>query len=430
MNTSTSSSGPAVSPGGNAVFGARLRFSFRIARRYLFSKKSHNAINVISGISSAGVAVGTMALVIVLSIFNGFGDLFTGLFSDFDPELKITAVEGKYFTTDTPVMQQVRNHEAVAVFSEVVQENALLRFKDKQMPALIKGVNEKKFHAMTRIDSLLFEGQFQLYDGAFERAVPGLGVAATLGLGAYFIDPLYIYAPRRNAQINLLRPENSFVESAVYVAGIFSIQQNEYDNQYVLVSLDLARQLFEYAGNEATAVELKLRETADIADVKNELGALLGPGFTVKDRYEQQESYFSIMRIEKWITFLILSFILLIATFNVIGALSMLIIDKKADILTLRNLGADRRLIQQIFLLEGWLISAVGAAVGLVLGTLFSLVQEHWGIIRLGPGYIIDKYPAVTQFSDLLLVLLTVLVMGFLAAWYPVRYIRVENKID
>jgi lipoprotein-releasing system permease protein len=407
---------------------ARLRFSFRIARRYLFSKKSHNAINVISGISSAGVAVGTMALVIVLSVFNGFEQLFTGLFSDFDPELKITLTEGRHFSVNTPEMKQLRNHASVDVFSEVVQENALLRFKDKQMPALIKGVDEKDFRALTHIDSILFEGEFQLYDGAFERAVAGLGVASTLGLGSYYIDPLYIYAPKRNERINMLRPENSFVESAVFMAGIFSIQQNEYDNQYVLVSLNLARELFDYASHEVTSVELKLKPGVDLQKTKKELVAIIGQEFQVKDRFEQQESYFAIMRIEKWITFLILSFILLIATFNVIGALSMLIIDKKADIITLRNLGADRQLIQQIFLLEGWMISAVGAVAGMVIGGGLSLLQEHFGIIRLGAGYIIDKYPAVTQFSDLLIVFSTVVVMGFLAALYPVRYIKINSS--
>ena len=425
---SAGESAPSTSQG--YTFRTRMRFSFRIALRYLFSKKSHNAINVISGISSAGVAVGTMALVIVLSIFNGFEQLFTGLFSDFDPQLKITSVEGRYFSTDSPEFVKVRNHPSVAVFSEVILENALLRFKDKQMPALIKGVDEATFKSATRIDSIMYEGQFQLYDGAFERAVPGLGVAATLGLGSYFIDPLYIYAPKRNERINLMRPERSFVESAVYVSGVFSIQQNEYDNQYVLVSLNLARELFEYAPGEATAVELSLKPGATLSQVKKELSEVLGAGFRIKDRFEQQESYFSIMRIEKWITFLILSFILLIASFNIIGALSMLIIDKKADIITLRNLGADRRLIQQIFLFEGWLISAVGAVAGLVLGTLFSLLQQHFGIIKLGAGYIIDKYPSVTQFSDLLLVLVTVLLMGFLAVLYPVRYIRIDNKAD
>ncbi|MDX9748929.1 MAG: ABC transporter permease [Paludibacter sp.] len=407
---------------------ARLRFSFRIARRYLFSKKSHNAINVISGISSAGVAIGTMALVIVLSVFNGFEQLFTGLFSDFDPELKITLTEGKHFSIDTPEFQRVRNLASVEVFSEVVQENALLRFRDKQMPTMIKGVNETDFRALTHIDSILFEGEFTLYDGAFERAVAGLGVASTLGLGSYFIDPLYIYAPKRNQRINMLRPEKSFIESAVFMSGIFSIQQNEYDNQYLLVSLNLARELFEYAPEEVTAIELKLKPGADVHKVKDELSAMLGSGFQLRDRYEQQESYFTIMRIEKWITFLILSFILLIAVFNVIGALSMLIIDKKADIVTLRNLGADRPLIQQIFLLEGWLISAVGAVTGLILGAGLSLLQEHLGIIRLGAGYIIDKYPAATQFSDLIIVFSTVLVMGFLAALYPVRYIKINSS--
>ncbi len=408
---------------------SRLGFSFRIARRYLFSKKSHNAINVISGISSAGVAVGTMALVIVLSIFNGFTTLFTGLFSSFDPELKISLVEGTFFNVDNPAMQELRNHPAVAVFAEVVEENALLRFRDKQMPTLIKGVPEKEFLLLTAIDSIMFEGEFQLFDGAFERAVPGLGVAATLGLGSYYIDPLYIYAPKRNQRVNLLRPENSFTESAVFVSGIFSIQQPEYDNHYLLVSLNLARELFEYADNEVTTVELKLKPGVDIQTVKKEFMAMLGPDFLLQDRFEQQESYFTIMRIEKWITFLILSFILLIASFNIIGALSMLIIDKKADILTLSYLGADKKLIQQIFLLEGWMIAVVGTVTGMILGIVFSLLQERWGIIRLGAGYIIDKYPASTQFSDLLLVFITVLIMGFLAALYPARYIKINSNL-
>lgn len=409
---------------------ARFRFSLRIATRYLFSKKSHNAINVISGISSAGVAVGTMALVIVLSVFTGFEQLFTTLFSAFDPELKITLVEGKYFNTNSGEVNKLRTHPSVAIFSEVVQENALLRFNDKQMPALIKGVDEKSFQEMSQIDSIIVDGQFQLFDGAFERAVAGIGVAGTLGLSPFYIDPLYIYAPKRNERINLLRPESSFVESAVFVSGVFMVQQNEYDNQYLLVSLKLARELFDYAPGEVTALELKLKPEADLKRTKKEFAALLGPDYSIKDRYEQQESYFTIMRIEKWITFLILSFILLIASFNIIGALSMLIIDKKADILTLRNLGADRQLIQQIFLLEGWMISAVGAVAGMLLGTVLTLIQEHWGIIRLGEGFIIDKYPAITQFSDLLLVFVTVLIMGFLAAVYPVRYIKINPNSD
>lgn len=404
------------------LFFCRLSFSFRIARRYLFSKKSHNAINVISGISSVGVMVGTIALVFVLSIFNGFEVLFSDLFSAFDPDLKITKNEGKIFAIDTPGFEKIKSHPSVAVFTEVIEENALLKFKEKQMPALIKGVSDD-FRKMTRIDSIMFDGDFVLFDGAFQRAVPGTGVAAVLGLGAHFIDPLYIYAPKRTSRINLLRPENSFNQSATFVSGIFSVQQNEYDNQYVLVSLNLARELFEYDVNSVSSVEIKLTGGADTEKSQKVIQQLLGTDFSVKNRYEQQESYFNIMKVEKWITFLILSFILLIASFNIIGSLSMLIIDKNEDITTLRNLGADSRLIKQIFLLEGWMISFVGAGVGVVIGAIISLLQEKVGIIKLGAGFIVENYPAVTQFSDIVLVFITVLLIGFFAAWYPVKYI-------
>jgi len=407
----------------------RLKFAFIIARRYLFSKKSHNAINVISGISSTGVAIGTMALVIVLSIFNGFEALFADLFSAFDPELKITLNTGKQFSVDSEEFTNVRNLASVAVFTEVVEENALLKFKDKQMPAFIKGVSEEEFKQMTKIDSIMFDGEFVLYDGAFERAVAGSGIAATLGFGAFSIDPLYIYAPKRTSKINLIRPDQSFNQSATFLSGIFSVQQHEYDNQYVLVSLNLARELFEYDDADVTAIELKLNNYSNLKKVKKEIQNLLGDSFSVKDRYEQQESYFKILTIEKWITFLILCFILLIASFNIIGSLSMLIIDKSDDIITLRNLGADRKMIKQIFLLEGWMISLVGALIGVVLGSIFSVLQETIGIIKLGSGFIIENYPSITQFSDIVLVFITVTVIGFFAAMYPVRFINPDKQI-
>lgn len=403
------------------------QFALRIAFRYLFSKKSHNAINVISGISSAGVAVGTMALVVVLSVFNGFESLFTKLFSSFDPDLKITLVEGKVFSIESDEMYKVKHLNGVEVFSPVIEENALLRFDEKQMPALIKGVGDE-FQSLTRIDSLMLDGQFVLFDGAFEHAVPGAGVAAQLGLGANFITPLFIYAPKRTSRINLLRPEQSFNQSATFVSGIFSVQQAEYDDQMVLVSLELARELFEYSSDQATSVEIKLSENTNEKAVQREIQTILGASFEVKNRFEQQESYFRIMSIEKWITYLILSFILIIASFNIIGSLSMLIIDKKDDIITLRNLGANRTTIRLIFLFEGWLISILGATVGIVIGTTISLLQEKFGLIQLGPGFIVDTYPSVTQFSDIVLVFVTVVVLGLLAAWYPVKYISLKKQ--
>jgi len=395
----------------------------------LFSKKSHNAINIISGISASGVAIGTMALVCVLSVFNGFESLISDMFSAFDPDLKITLSQGKTFDVNSPELGQVRKLKSVAYFTEVIEENALLRFKDKQMPATVKGVSPD-FQKMTRIDSIMYDGKFMLYDGAFQRAVPGVGVAGILGLGAQFIDPLLIYAPRRSSKINLLRPENSFNQVSTFVSGIFAVQQLQYDDHYVLVSIDLARDLFEYEKTKVTAIELKLASGADKNAVQSQIKNILGEKYQVKNRYEQQESFFKIMLIEKWITYLILCFILLIASFNIIGSLSMLIIDKKADIETLRNLGANNQLIKRIFLFEGWMISAVGALVGIGMGGILCLLQEHFGFLKLGNGYVVDAYPVVTNFMDMILVFVTVLVMGFLAAYYPVRYIQTKGKLS
>jgi ABC-type lipoprotein release transport system permease subunit len=404
-----------------------LSFSFRIARRYLFSKKSHNAINIISGISAAGVAIGTMALVVVLSVFNGFETLITDMFSSFDPDLKITLVHGKTFDVNSKEFKELHKMKSVAYFTEVVEENALLRFKDKQMPATIKGVSSD-FEMMTNIDSIMYDGKFVLYDGAFQRAVPGVGVASILGLGAHFIDPLYIYAPKRTSKINLLRPENSFTQIGTFVSGIFSVKQLQYDDHYALVSIDLARNLFEYEKSTVSAVELKLANGVDKDKVQKQIKTLLGEKFQVKNRYEQQENFFKIMKIEKWITYLILCFILLIASFNIIGSLSMLIIDKKDDIETLRDLGANNKLIKRIFLFEGWMISGVGALIGICLGVLLCLLQQYFGLLKLGTGYVVNAYPVVTNMLDILLVFTTVLLMGFLAAYYPVRYIRIKEN--
>ena len=405
------------------------KFPLWVAKRYLFSKKSHNTINVISGISAAGVAVGTIALVCVLSVFNGFEKLIENMFSSFDPDLKISLVEGKTFDVNSPQFQQLRKLKSVVNFTEVIEENALLRFRDKQMPATIKGVS-KDFRAMTKIDSIMFDGKFVLNDSVFQRAVVGVGVALELGVSSKLLDPLYIYAPKRTERINILSPESSINNEEAYISGIFIVNQVEYDNKYVFLSIDIARKLFEYDVNTVSSVELKINPTEDSDKVQREIKNILGEKFTVKNRYEQQESFFKIMKIEKWITYLILCFILLIATFNIIGSLSMLIIDKKDDIQTLRSLGADNNLIKRIFLFEGWMISAVGALAGIVLGAGICLLQEHFGFLKLGKGYVVDAYPVITHFPDIVLVLVTVLIMGLLAALYPVKYINTKNELN
>ena len=400
-----------------------MNLSFYIAKRYLFSKKSHNAINIISGISAAGVCIASLALVCVLSVFNGFESLVQNLFSAFDPDLKITLVEGKTFSVNDERIAAVRKLDNIAFFTESIEENAMLRYDEKQMPGTIKGVSDN-FRSMTQIDSIIYkDGSFLLNDGTFNYAVSGAGLAISLGLKANDIYPLHIYAPKRTGKINLSNPESGFNVERVYISCVFSVQQTDYDNKYLIVPIALARDFFDYDADAVSAIELKLSDEKAINKTKKQIEEILGSEFLVKNRYEQQESFFRIMQVEKWITYFILSFILLIAVFNIIGSLSMLIIDKKDDIEILRHLGADKKLIQRIFLFEGWLISIAGAIIGIVLGVIICLLQQYFGFIKLAGGndYIVQAYPVVIQFIDIILVFVTVCVMGFLSVNYPVR---------
>lgn len=405
-----------------------MNLSFHIAKRYLFSKKSHNAINIVSIISACGVCVGTMALVCVLSVFNGFGSLIQDLFSAFDPDLKISLVQGKSFSVDEKDIQSIRHLPEVICFTEVLQENAMFRFKDKQAPGIIKGVNDD-FQKMTDIKKIIVNGRYQLHDSNFDYGVPGAGLAQTLGVAPYFNDPIFIYAPRRSERVNLANPETSFSLDRVFVTGVFAVQQPDYDTKMLIIPIKLARDLFQYDSTFVTTVELKISPKVDVQDTKNKIKSILGARYKVLDRYEQQEDYFRIMKVEKWITYLILSFILLIAVFNIIGSLSMLILDKKADIATLRSVGAHQSLIRNIFLYEGWLISVLGALIGIVLGSIFCILQQTFGFITLpnSSDYIIKAYPVQLEFTDVLLVFVTVSIMGFIAAYYPVKQIKIDE---
>jgi len=405
-----------------------MNLSFYIAKRYLFSKKSHNAINIVSIISACGVCVGTMALVCVLSVFNGFGTLVEQLFSAFDPDLKISLVEGKTFAVDQNTVKQVRKMPEVICFTEVLQENAMFRFKDKQSPGIIKGVSAD-FAKMTNMHKIIISGKYQLEDNAFDYGVAGVGLASTLGVAPYFTDPVYIYTPRRDVAVNLADPQSSFSMDHVFISSVFSVQQSDYDTKMLIIPIRLARDLYQYDAHLVTAAELKISPKADKEEVKEKIKNILGSKFKVLDRYEQQEDYFRIMKVEKWITYLILSFIVLIAIFNIIGSLSMLIIDKKEDIKTLRNMGANQQLIRRIFLFEGWLISILGALIGIGIGAILCVLQQNFGFITL-PGssdYVIKAYPVQLEILDLVLVFVTVSVMGFLAAYYPVKQIKLNE---
>lgn len=397
---------------------------FYIAKRYLFSKKSHNAINIISGISAIGVCAGTFALVCVLSVFNGFGSMVEEMFSCFDPDLKIQKVQGKSFNTND--VRALKSVEGIAYITEVIEENALFRSTDRQQTGTVKGVTEE-FGRMVGLDSILIDGEYKLSDGAFRYGISGVGLAAQIGLNPHTYDALYIYAPKREGQVNLANPENSFNSDKVFVSGVFSVQQATYDNEYLILPIDLVRELFDYSDGQVTALEIGVEAGEKPGKVKKEIQERLGDGYKVSDRYEQQADYFKIMKVEKWITYLILSFILLIAVFNIIGSLSMLIIDKSDDIRTLRNLGADQVLIRSIFTLEGWLISLIGCLTGILSGVAACLLQQRIGFIRL-PGEVNPiPYPVQVEATDLLIIFLTVSVMGLIAAYYPARQIKMTH---
>lgn len=408
-----------------------MNLSFYIAQRYLFSKKSHNAINVISFVSVCGVAVATIALVCALSVYNGFNDLVSSLFGHFDAELKITPVKGKVFDPETEEIRAVKALPTVACYSEVLQDNVLVRYHDRQGVAVLKGV-DASYEQLTQIDSILIDGSFKLADEVVNYANMGIGLAYALGINAGFVTPMEIYAPKRAEQVNMANPASSFHLEYAYIGSVFRTDQQLYDDSYLIVPLALARSLFDYE-HEVSAIELKLHDPKQVAQAKQEISRLLGEEFKVQDRFEQQEDSFRMMQIEKWMTFLILTFILAIALFNVVGSLSMLMIEKQADVATLRNLGADNRLIRRIFLLEGWMISAFGAGIGIVIGVSLCLLQQMFGFISLGEAagaFVIDAYPVRVAVGDIVTILCTVLAIGFLAAWYPVRYLAKRFRIE
>ncbi len=402
-----------------------MKTELKIAWRYLFAKKQYNAIHIISGISAAAVGVVTAAMVCVLSVMNGFGVMVEQLFSQFDPDIRIEAVSGKSFHDQGERFDALRQLSEVAMVSQSIEETALLQFEDKQMPVRLYGV-DSVFPTLTHIENIITEGHYEVYDGAFDRAVLGQGLAWQMGIGARFISPLQLYAPKRNAKVNMLRPDQSFNDEVCFIAGTFAVQQVKYDNEVMLVDIDLTRRLLDYGNDEVSALLIKVAPHTSVKQAKKAIQSLLGEGFAVLDRYEQQADFFRILRVEKLLTTLLLVFILLIASFNIIGSLSMLIIDKQTDIQTLSHLGANKKMIQRIFLFEGWLISALGAMVGLAIGLMVCLAQEHLGILKLGNGteYVVSAYPVAVQTTDVLIVAAVVLTLGFLAAWIPARKVQ------
>ena len=396
-----------------------MKLAFYIARRYLISKKSANIINIISAISVAGVTVGTMALIVVLSTFNGLNGFIDQLLSNFDPDLKIEAVEGKSFQLDQADFESVKALDGVIGFKEVVEENALLRYENRQKYATVKGV-ENDYAAFSGLDSLMRDGQFILEQDPHQFTVLGFGVAFDLSVGLSFISPVHFLVPKKEQKSGLIL-ESAFNRGYLFPKGVFAVQQ-EIDNKYVIVPIEFARELFELE-DAVTSVELKVDPEADVSELKSTIRSLLGEKFIVQDRYEQNEFIFKVMISEKWTSFLILSFILVIASFNLLGSLTMVIIDKKDDIKILQSMGAGKKLIRRIFLFEGWLVSISGAFIGLVLGSVLVWMQKHFELLKLpGDGsFAISAYPVQLQAADMLATFCIVVGIGFFASWYPVR---------
>ena len=410
-----------------------MNFPFYIARRYLFSKKKTNVINLISIISVAGAAVATMALVIVLSVFNGFSDMVASLLTNFDPELKIVPAEGKSVAADDPVLTEIRSLGEIDVATECYEDQALAVYGDRQATVMVKGVDDNYVELCGVNDILLGNGHFQLHTGILQYAIPGVVMAQEMGMSARYDGYLKIYAPRREGQLNMSNPTENFTTDSLLSAGVvFMVNQARYDRSYVLTSISFARNLFEGQGM-LTSLELKLKNAGQLSSVTRKRKKIAGERFRVLDRYEQQPDTFRGMQIEKLLAYLFLTFILLVASFNIFGSLSMLMIDKRDDVQILRNLGATNRQITQIFQLEGWMISALGAVIGIALGLLLCYLQQTLGLVKMGSTegqFIIENYPVSVHLADVVIVFVTVMAVGALLAWYPVKYLARRLQIN
>ena len=397
-----------------------------IARRYLFSQKSHNAINIISAISVCGVALATLALVCTLSVFNGFHDLISSFFTHFDPDLKVEAIKGKTFEPDSSALASIRTLSGVEAVSLTLEENAMAKYKGQQTMVTIKGVDDE-FQTLTRIEEILYGNpEFKLYDAIADYGVMGIQLMYILGTGIDPYDPVEIYAPRRGVKVNLSNPMSSFRCEPLYLPGtVININDARYASSYIITSLDYAHRLFDL-GSEVSAIEIGLSPKANVSQVKQHIATIMGKGYTVKNRYEQQAATFKVVEIEKFVTYLFLCFILMVACFNIISSVSMLILDKQANAETLRSLGATEGFVSRIFIYEGNLIALLGAVIGLILGIVLCLLQQEFGLISLGGGgqFVVDAYPVRVKVTDLLLVLISVVTVSAISVWMPIKILN------
>lgn len=403
-----------------------MNLALYIARRYLFSKKSHNAINVISAIAVCGVALATLALVCTLSVFNGFHDLISSFFTHFDPQLKVEAVRGKTFVQDSAMMASIQQIEGVEVVSMTLEDNAMAKYQEQQAMVTIKGVDDN-FQALTGVEEILYGNpELKLYDEVADYGIPGIQLMYILGMGMQPFDPIEVYAPRTGTRVNMTNPMANFKRLPLYSPGtVLNINDARYASTYIVASLDYAQRLFDCPG-EISAIELRLTPGASTGRVKRAVQQLVGDGFTVHDRYEQQEATFKVVKIEKFVSYLFLCFILMVACFNIISSVSMLILDKRDNVDTLRSMGATQNMAERIFIYEGNLIAFFGAITGLVLGVVLCLLQQEFGIIGLGGDgqFVVDAYPVRVKLLDILLVFVSVILVNAVSVWLPIKLLN------
>ena len=397
-----------------------------IAKRYLFSKKSHNAINIISAISVCGVALATLALVCTLSVFNGFHDLISSFFTHFDPDLKVEIIKGKTFTPDSTTLARIQGLSDVEVVSTTLEDHAMAQYQEQQAMVTIKGVDDN-FQALTHIDEVLYGNpEFKLYDAVADYGIMGIQLMYTLGTGIQPYSPIEVYAPRKGSRVNMTNPMSNFQRKPLYSPGtVFNINDSRYASSYIITSMDYARSLFEYTA-EVSAIEIRLTPEANLARAKRSIEEIMGSDFTEHNHYEQQAATFKVVKIEKFVTYLFLCFILMVACFNIISSVSMLILDKQDNASTLRSLGATDAFVSRIFIYEGNLIALIGALVGLVLGIVLCLLQQHFGLIGLGGDgqFVVDAYPVRVKLLDILLVFASVIAVSALSVWLPIRLLN------
>ena len=391
-----------------------------IAKRYLFAKKSHNVINIISAISAIGMAIGTAALIIIMSVYNGFDSLIRSMLSNVEPDLMITPATGKVFVPEGETYDWIYDQPSVKNMCGVLQEQVFINYDGQQGLAKAKGV-DWIYEDETPLKDHIRDGEFKLHRGDVPLASVGAGLAYGMGINPRFVSPMEIYFPSRTRRLSMANPISSIESIKVWPSSIFSVN-NEVDAELMILPIEKMRELLEY-DDEVSAVEIRLAEGTDGKELKRlqkEISTMLGPDFKVKDRFQQNESLYKMMRYEKAAIYMILIFIIIIIAFNIFGSLSMLIIEKRGDIETLRSLGAQDRLIRRIFVLEGWMISLTGLAAGLVAGTVFALLQQHFGFIKMPGQFIVQAYPVILSWTDILLTVIGVAAIGYIIALLPV----------